>query len=86
MSARERLIWPECGQECARHPEGLRCDCGQFLDWPGFGRDYGCDRCGQEYNSSGQALAPRCQWGEETGEHPDDIARAFGSDDLGPQD
>jgi hypothetical protein len=28
-----------------------------------------CD-CGAEYNGSGQRLAPREQWGEETGEHP----------------
>ncbi len=27
-----------------------------------------CDRCGVEYNGSGQELAPRSQWGEETGE------------------
>ena len=27
-----------------------------------------CD-CGKDYNSSGQELAPREQWGEETGEH-----------------
>ncbi|MDF2534249.1 MAG: hypothetical protein K0R18_406 [Bacillales bacterium] len=24
--------------------------------------------CGVEYNGAGQALAPRSQWGEETGE------------------
>ena len=28
-----------------------------------------CDHCGADYNSSGQLLAPRAQWGEETGEH-----------------
>jgi hypothetical protein len=27
-----------------------------------------CDNCGAEYNGSGQRLAPREQWGEETGE------------------
>lgn len=27
----------------------------------------GCD-CGTEFNGSGQTLAPRAQWGEETGE------------------
>lgn len=31
--------------------------------------------CGEEYNSAGQRLAPRSQWGEETGEHPVDIGR-----------
>jgi hypothetical protein len=28
-----------------------------------------CDRCGTEYNGLGQRLAPREQWGEETGEN-----------------
>ena len=28
-----------------------------------------CTKCGADYNSSGQLLAPRYQWGEETGEH-----------------
>lgn len=75
------LIWPDGEGENARHPEGLQCDCGRFLDWAGFGRDYSCDRCGREYNSGGQDLAPRSQWGEETGEHPADIDRAFNSPD-----
>ena len=48
-------------------PVGIQCDCGCILDWsPGM--DAGCDRCGAEYNSGGQLLAPRSQWGEETGE------------------
>jgi len=29
--------------------------------------------CGADYNMSGQELAPRSQWGEETGESLDDI-------------
>jgi len=28
-----------------------------------------CSTCDADYNSSGQRLAPRAQWGEETGEH-----------------
>lgn len=28
-----------------------------------------CRQCGADYNMSGQRLAPREQWGEETGEH-----------------
>ena len=28
-----------------------------------------CDRCEADYNGSGVRLAPRAQWGEETGEH-----------------
>lgn len=49
-----------------------RCSCGRKVELSGFTNS--CD-CGMEYASSGQALAPRCQWGEETGEHPADISR-----------
>jgi hypothetical protein len=28
-----------------------------------------CHECGADYNQSGDKLAPREQWGEETGEH-----------------
>ena len=28
-----------------------------------------CDKCGADYNGSGQLLSSRSQWGEETGEH-----------------
>ena len=34
-----------------------------------------CPVCETEYNGSGQMLAPRSQWGEETGEHPADLSR-----------
>jgi hypothetical protein len=46
--------------------EGI-CDCGRtiVLDCPWVNT---CDHCGREYNGSGQELAPREQWGEETGE------------------
>lgn len=32
-----------------------------------------CPGCGADYNGSGQLLAPRSLWGEETGEHPADL-------------
>ena len=32
-----------------------------------------CSRCGADYNGSGQLLAPRHVWGEETGEHFADL-------------
>tara|TARA_R100000353_G_scaffold13986_1_gene13930 strand:- start:807 stop:1262 length:456 start_codon:yes stop_codon:yes gene_type:complete len=32
-----------------------------------------CGSCGADYNSSGQLLAPRHMWGEETGEHWSEI-------------
>lgn len=44
----------------------VRCDCGEEVHcndaWANS-----CE-CGQEFNGSGQRLAPRSQWGEETGE------------------
>jgi hypothetical protein len=53
-------------------PGAIRCDCGAVLAmWPAS--DVGCDACGAEYNSAGQRLAPRCQWGEETGETAADL-------------
>lgn len=49
------------------------CPCGSTVYLTGFTNT--CD-CGRDYNMSGQLLAPRSQWGEETGESIDDILRA----------
>jgi len=49
------------------------CGCGSKMDLDGFTNT--CDRCGRDYNMSGQLLAPRSQWGEETGETLDEILR-----------
>jgi len=46
-------------------PVGL-CDCGEKIHLANFTNT--CE-CGIDYNSSGQQLAPREQWGSETGEH-----------------
>ena len=43
-----------------------KCGCGRHVTLANFTNT--CE-CGADYNSSGQALAPRSQWGEETGEH-----------------
>lgn len=48
------------------HPATCTCDCGATVTL-----DYDpatCDRCNADYNLSGQRLAPRRFWGEETGE------------------
>lgn len=45
----------------------IKCDCGNVIDGRAFTNT--CDRCGADYNNAGQRLAPRSQWGEETGEH-----------------
>jgi len=49
----------------------VKC-CGVWLTCDGFTNT--CS-CGKDYNFSGDLLAPREQWGEETGEHWTDIIR-----------
>jgi tRNA(Ile2) C34 agmatinyltransferase TiaS len=58
-------------------PEVYLCPCGGRMDYAGPGRDAECPRCGTEYNSAGQTLAPREQWGEETGETSADYYRGL---------
>jgi len=48
----------------------VECDCGEEVYCDGFTNT--CE-CAADYNSSGQRLAPREQWGEETGESLADI-------------
>lgn len=45
--------------------------CGTLVAISGFTNT--CDNCGADYNGCGQRLAPREQWGEETGESVADI-------------
>lgn len=49
-----------------RRTKEIKC-CGSWLRCDRF--TVTCDSCGTDYNGSGQRLAPREQWGEETGEH-----------------
>lgn len=42
------------------------CECGEEVELRNFTNT--CE-CGADYNTSGQRLAPREYWGEETGEH-----------------
>lgn len=49
-----------------RSDPAIRC-CGVELVCDSFTNT--CDHCGADYNFAGQQLAPRSQWGEETGEH-----------------
>lgn len=58
-------------------PEEYRCPCGALMEYQGPGRDIECGRCGREFNSAGQELAPREQWGEETGETAADYYRGL---------
>jgi len=43
----------------------VNCSCGEEIECTSFTNT--CD-CGNDYNFAGQLLAPREQWGEETGE------------------
>jgi len=56
-----------------REPAIGLCDCGTEVELGRFTNT--CDGCDRDYNSAGQMLAPREQWGEETGEHWSDVAR-----------
>lgn len=51
----------------------IACSCGREVLCMNFTNT--CE-CGADYNMSGQQLAPRDQWGEETGESVADILRA----------
>lgn len=57
----------------------MECPCGALIDCEGNrpGADVDCPKCGREFNSAGQELAPRSQWGEETGESASDYDRGF---------
>lgn len=61
--------------EYPKSPAVGRCDCGCYVVLGNFTNSCGC---GREYNSFGQRLADRRYWGEETGEHPTDIANLTG--------
>ncbi len=54
---------------------GVCDDCGRDVELDRF--TCACD-CGADYNTAGQRLAPRAQWGEETGESIGDILAADG--------
>lgn len=61
-------------QEFMQHwmePGELSCDCGAYLELDDAMTNT-CD-CGLEYNGSGQQLAPREQWGYDTGESAADM-------------
>lgn len=68
------ILW-YVGRDTGRHYPSRnveeRCDpaircCGVELVCDAFTNT--CDHCGADYNFAGQMLAPRSQWGEETGE------------------
>lgn len=54
-----------------KEPMVIICNCGTTLELPEFTNT--CPGCNLDYNSMGQMLAPRDQWGEETGESLSEI-------------
>ncbi len=60
-------------------PTVMRCDCGEKIEIYSH-HDVDCDRCHRSYNSAGQMLADRSQWGEETGEMACDYDRGAAGD------
>ena len=55
-------------------PAVMRCKCGHELNLESFTNT--CEKCDRDYNDMGHLLAPRSQWGEETGESLSDILGA----------
>jgi len=71
-SVTRRVPWfREDGREVQRTE--IKCQCGEWVLCACFTNI--CD-CGRDYNMSGQLLADRSQWGEETGESASDILMA----------
>lgn len=64
-------------------PAAIRCRCGAevvlYSSWASE-----CEKCGTEYNGGGQALAPRSQWGEETGESVADMESGYDPEEIRP--
>ena len=68
----DRGVWVD--ERRWRQPALIRCDCrGATVELAGFTNT--CTRCGRDYDSGGSLLAPREQWGEETGESLAEILR-----------
>lgn len=61
----------DCGLKRAEmrvtYPKMGHCTCGEWVELSNNFTNT-CD-CGADYDSSGNLLTPRWQWGEETGEH-----------------
>lgn len=62
----------ETGHSLCKRFRFMKCQCGKEILLDGFTNT--CD-CGRDYNTSGQLLASRSQWGWETGESVSDIMR-----------
>jgi hypothetical protein len=61
---REKIGW---GKNPNREYPVVKCDCGAEVHCDNAWANP-CEDCDREYGSGGYQLAPRSQWGEETGE------------------
>jgi len=61
---------PKCDSASIVRCVVVEC-CGEDLFCPGFTNT--CKKCETDYNWAGQTLAPRNQWGDETGETIEEI-------------
>ena len=68
-----RIFWGYSDSGVRRERLVIKCDCGQEVICSGFTNTCNCER---DYNMSGDLLAPRAQWGDDTGESVSDILMA----------
>lgn len=61
----EEYVPSRYGGTYPRQTVQIKC-CGEWIECDRFTQT--CASCGADYNMSGQKLAPREQWGKETGE------------------
>ena len=69
-------------QPSVRHywqPGVIKCDCGRKFDYDDAWLNT-CPYCGADYNGQGVRLAPRSQWGEDTGESIADVTTGVYND------
>jgi hypothetical protein len=74
VKAKEGLIYDgiETFENSFNIPAVIRCACGGEVALEMVMTNT-CEKCKRDYNSSGQLLAPRSQWGWDTGETADEI-------------
>lgn len=80
LNRHNRDLFPKMlGETLKDKPDGfgplvspvIRCECGvEDVICDSFTNT--CEHCGADYNFNGDMLAPRSQWGEETGERWED--------------
>jgi hypothetical protein len=86
VKALDGLIYDgiEYSEHSFNEPAVIRCVCGAEVSLDMVMTNT-CNKCHRDYNISGQLLAPRSQWGWDTGESLGDILNSdWGINDPGP--